>query len=309
MSGTPVIKRPLDSFAQFGFLDEDVLGFGNFYSFRNHYCIMGGFKDKQVLNYKNLDELGESIAAISYRVTKDECLDLPPKVYLKRRTKLSPPQAKAYTQMATELFAEWKDDIIEAPIVLTQLLRFQEIVGGYLPMIEDGKRVGTHELIAPEKNPKMIDTLDILDEAGDQRFLIWCRFNPEVEALHTLLTKKGYKVAKFYGKTPERERVAIRKAFARGEYDGIIGSAAAGGMGIDEFKAASVVVYYSNSYDTEQRIQSEDRTHRKGSEIHDKITYWDLIAPATVDVKVIATMRRNVEISTQVMKDGWRKWI
>lgn len=309
LSGTPVIKNPMNAFSQFGFLDEDILGFGNFYSFRNHYAIMGGFKDKQVLAFKNLEELSESIASCSYRVLKSECLDLPPQVYLKRRVKLAPTQMKAYKQMAEELFAEWADDVIEAPIVLTQLLRFQEIVGGYLPIIEDGVRTGTYEIVKPEKNPKMIDVQEILDEAGDQQFLIWSRFNAEIDGLHALLTAKGYNVAKFYGATKERDRVRIRKAFARGEIDGIIGNASAGGIGIDEFKAASIVIYFSNSYDTEQRVQSEDRAHRIGSEIHDQITYFDLIAPATVDVKVVRTMRNNVEVSTQIMKDGWKSWI
>jgi hypothetical protein len=68
-------------------------------------------------------------------------------------------------------------------------------------------------------------------------------------------------------------------------------------------------MYYSNSHDTEARIQSEDRNHRKGSEMHDAITYWDIMCPATVDVKIIATMRNNVDLSAQIMKDGWRKWI
>lgn len=309
LSGTPVIKRPLDSFAQFGFLHEDVLGFGNFYSFRNHYCTMGGFKNYQIIQYKNLDELSESIASCSYRVTKEECLDLPPKVHLKRRVNISPAQTTAYAEMAAELMVHWKDDVIEAPIVLTQLLRFQEIVGGYLPMIEDGVRVGTHEIIPPSKNPKMLEVLDILDEAGDQQFMVWSRFKAEIDALAVLLTAKDYRVAKFYGDTPESERVSIRKSFARGDIDGIVGNAAAGGIGIDEFKAASIVIYYSNSYNTEERIQSEDRTHRIGSERHEKITYFDIIAPNTVDVKIIATMRANVEISAQIMKDGWRTWI
>ena len=310
LSGTPVIKRPLDSFAQFKFLDEDILGFGNFYSFRNHYSIMGGFKDKQVLSYKNLDELADSIASCSYRVTKDECLkNLPPKVYLKRRVKLAPAQLKAYAQLKKELFVEWKDDRIEAPIVLTQLLRFQEIVGGYLPIIEDGVRTGTYELVTPEKNPKMTEVLEALDEVGDSQVIIWCRFTAEIEGMHALLLKKGYKAEKFHGPTKERDRVSIRKRFARGDFQVIVAMASAGGIGIDEFKAACYEFYLSNSYDTEQRVQSEDRAHRIGSEIHENIFITDIIAPNTVDTKIIRTIRENLEISAQIMRDGWKNWL
>jgi len=309
LTGTPVIKSPMKAFSQFNFLHEDILGFGNYYSFRNHYSVMGGFKNKQTLDFKNLDELSDSIASCSYRVLKSECLDLPSQIYLKRRVQLSSAQSKAYAQMVKDMIAEWEDDVIEAPIVLTQLLRLQEIIGGYLPIIEDGERTGTYEIVKPKNNPKMKEVLQIVEEAGDQKFLVWSKFNAEIDGLYDLMTKKDYKVAKFYGAVKEGDRVRIRKAFARGELDGIIGNPSAGGLGIDEFKAASIVIYYSNGYDTEGRIQSEDRTHRIGSEIHDKITYFDLIAPNTVDVKIIRTMRKNVEVSKQIMKDGWKSWI
>ena len=309
LTGTPVTKSPMNAFSIFGFLHEDILGFGNFYSFRNRYCVMGGYMGKQVLNYRNMDQLADSIASCSFRVLKRDCLDLPPQVYLKRRVTLSPPQAKAYAQMVAEMKAEWKDDEIEAPIVLTQLLRLQEIVGGYLPIITpEGDRVGVHELVAPEKNPKFTEVLNIIEDA-DEKFVVWSRFIPEIEAIGKLLTEKGYKIGMFYGATPERERTIMRKQMLRGELDGIVGNPAAGGLGIDEFKVAPLSIYLSNSFDTEARVQSEDRQHRFGSDMHDKITYWDIMAPNTVDVKIIRTMRNNVEVATAVMKDGWREWI
>jgi len=310
LSGTPVIKRPLDSFAQFNFLSEDILGFGNFFSFRNHYAIMGGFKDKQVINYKNLDDLSDRIASCSYRVTKEECLpDLPPKVYLKRRVPLSAPQLKAYNQMKKDMLVEWKDDVINAPIVLTQLLRLQEIIGGYLPVMEDGKRVGTHEIIAPEKNPKFNQVLEVLDESGDSQVIVWCRFTAEIDGIYALLKKKGISAEKFYGATKERDRVSIRKRFARHEFKVLVAQTSAGGIGIDEFKAACYEVYVSNSHDTEQRVQSEDRAHRIGSEIHDNIFITDIITPGTVDTKIIYAIRHDLELSALIMKDGLKAWL
>jgi SNF2 family DNA or RNA helicase len=309
LSGTPVSKRPLDSFAQFNFLDEDVLGFGNFYSFRNHYAVMGGFKDKQVLSYKNLDELADSIASCSYRITKEECLDLPPKVYNQRRVKLSAPQAKAYAQMVKDLYVEWKDDRIEAPIVLSQILRLQEIIGGYLPIIENGERVGTYELIEPKSNPKFVDVLEQLDEVGDSQVIIWCRFTAEIEGIHKLLVEKGYTAEKFHGPTSTRERLSIRKNFSRGVFKILVAMASAGGIGIDEFKAACYEIYVSNDYDTEKRVQSEDRAHRIGSEIHDAIFITDVVVPNTIDTKIIRTIRNDLTIAAQIMRDGWKTWL
>ena len=85
MSGTPVIKSPLKAFSQFGFLDPDILGFGSFYAFRNRYAVMGGFENRQVIHYKNLEELQQKIGSCSFRVLKSDCLDLPKQTFLKRR--------------------------------------------------------------------------------------------------------------------------------------------------------------------------------------------------------------------------------
>lgn len=311
MSGTPVIKSPLKAYSQFGFLDEDILGFGSFYAFRNHFCVMGGFENRAVLYYKNMDELNEKIASCSYRVLKKDCLDLPPQVFLKRRVEMAKDQMKAYREMQAEFVTENEEaGRVEAKIVLEQMLRLQQITGGYLPKMEDGKVVGIVPLVAPEHNPKFREVLNILEEGGDQRMLVWSRFTHEILDLVELLNKAGFKTMPFYGGLNDKQKIKVRKSFARDDtYRCIVGNPAAGGLGIDEFKAASLVTYVTNSFDTEKRVQSEDRAHRIGSEIHDAITYNDIIIPNTIDIKVLATMRNNVKIASAVMGDDWREWI
>lgn len=311
MSGTPVIKSPLKAYSQFGFLDEDILGFGSFYAFRNRYCVMGGFENKQILFYKNMDELNEKIASCSYRALKSECLDLPPQVYLKRRVEMTREQGKAYKDMQETFIVEnEKAGRVEAKIVLEQMLRLQQITGGYLPTMEDDKVVGVTELVKPENNPKFREVINLLEEGGDQRMLVWTRFTHEVLALHEMLNNAGFDFLPFYGGLNDKEKISVRKSFARSKkHRGVVGNPAAGGLGIDEFKHASLVAYVTNSYDTERRKQSEDRTHRYGSEMHNAITYNDIIIPSTIDIKVLATMRANVKVSAAVMGDEWREWI
>lgn len=305
LTGTPIVKSPLKAYSQFMFLNEDILGYGSFYAFKAHYCIMGGFEGRQVLKYINLEELSEKIASCSFRVVKDECLDLPPKVYQKRRVYMTEKQERAYAQMKKTMLAEINKKEVSATIQLTQVMRLQQITGGYVKADDDT----VIEIVKPENNPLIRETMEILEERGEQGFIVWAHYHEEIDALYRTMTKAGLKVAIFDGRVNERERLRIRKACLRGEYDGIIGQAAAGGMGIDEFKVFSLVIYYSNSYDTEARIQSEDRTHRGGSEMHDKITYYDLIVPNTVRVKIIQTLRANKSISDQVMRDGFSEWI
>jgi len=313
LSGTPVLKSPLKAYTQMKFLDEDILGHSSFYSFRNRYAIMGGFQGRQVLNYVHLDELKEKMQSASYRVLKDECLDLPPQIFEKRRVEMVPAQLKAYREMQEEFITENEEaGVVEASIVLTQLLRLQQITGGYLPRVDDvtGETSGVVPLVGADKNPKFNECLRIIEECGEQRVLIWARFTHEIEALHELLIENAIPAEKFYGAMSDEEKLSVRKRFARdNSIRVIVGNPMAGGLGIDEFKHASVVIYLSNTFDTEKRKQSEDRTHRIGSQMHKQITYYDIVVPNTVDMKILSVMRGDAKVSARVMADNWKEWI
>lgn len=309
MSGTPIIKSPLDAFAQFGFLDPDILGYGSFYAFRNRYAVMGGFEQRQVIMYKNMDELSEKIASISYRVTKEECLDLPPQTWQKRRITMTKEQMRCYNDMREKLLVEFKTTKVRAEIALTQLMRFQEITGGYLPQIDEetGETVGHVEIVKPQHNPKFQEAISLIEESGDQQIIVWSRFKAEIAGFRSLLEKEGIKYLEFHGDIKPRDRTENKNKFQRDKsYKVLLGNPQAGGIGIDLF-AASVVIYLSNSFDTEQRVQSEDRAHRIGTTL--PVTYYDLICPATVDVHIVGTLRRNKKISDEVMKDGISSWL
>jgi hypothetical protein len=308
LTGTSIIKSPLDAYSQFEFLNPDILRFGSFYAFRNRYATMGGFENRVVLHYKNLDELSARIASASFRVTKDECLDLPPKVYQKRHVTMTKRQGELYNTMRQEMIAENKGNRVEAPIVLTQMLRLQQITSGYLPLLNSvGEVIGAQEIMEAKHNPKFKEVMDIIDESGEQKVIVWCRFTHEIDAILTLLAKEGIKAVRFDGSVNDRDRKANREAFQNDPTVKVfVGNAAAGGIGLNLY-AATVAIYLSNSFDTEQRVQSEDRCHRIGTTR--SVTYYDIIVPATVDVKIIATLRNNKRIASEIMRDGWKDWI
>lgn len=305
MTGTPIIKRPEDAYAQFMFLDPDILGFNSYYAFRNRYCIMGGWEGREVVSYQRLDELSDKIASSSYRVMKEDCLDLPPKVYLPTRyVTMTKEQAKAYKTMQKDMYAEHDSGIVEARIVLTQQMRLQEITGGYLPKLcpLSGDRIGTQELVDPKANPKFKEALDLV-ESNTGQFIIWSCFRAEIDGITEVLRDFGYKIAVFDGRANDREKLAIRKEFERGEWDGIVANAAAGGMGIDEFKVATLSIYISNrAGDTEGRVQSEDRTHRGG--MGASISYCDILVHNSVDTKIRRLIDSDITLSQSIMKDG-----
>ncbi len=312
MSGTPLIKSPLDAFAQFKFLHSDVLGYDNYYSFRNRYATMGGFNGFQILYYNNLDELSSAINKVSFRVLKKDCLDLPPKKYIKRKIDLTKEQRSMYQDMLKLSKVELNGyENVTATIVLTKLLRLQQIAGGYLPELdESGETIGVVEIMPPKNNPKFQEVLRLIEESGDQKIIVWCRFRAEIAGLASLLEHQKITFVEFHGGIAQKDRRKIRKDFYSNPHIKVlVANQDTGGIGIDDFKVASLVIYLSNSFSTEGRIQSEDRSHRIGSEMHDLISYYDLEAKGTVDSKVISCLRNNLEISAMIMKDGWEGWV
>jgi len=314
-SGTPVIKSPLNAFSQFKFLDPEILGFANYRAFESRYGVKGGFQGREVLYYQNLEELQEKIDSCSYRVLKDDCLDLPPKLYQRRSVPLNAKQTAAYRQMAEEAIIAYEAAessgqanlrFIEAQIVLTKYLRLQQITSGFLPILDEaGQSTGYMPFV--EEPPKIEEALDIIDECQN-KVIVWGRFTPEIEMMCHALARRRIKHVRFDGSVPEAERVSARNAF-QSDGSGVqvfVGQIQTGGIGITLNKARTVI-YLSNTFNTEDRVQSEDRAHRIGTD--GAVTYIDLVAPGTVDGKIIACLRENKKIADQIMKDGIRAWI
>ena len=169
LTGSPVTKSPLDLYKQCEFLQSELLGHSSYYTFRTRYAIMktanfGGRSIQIVAGYKNLTELSEKLKPFSYRVLKDECLDLPPKTYMKRIVKLSPEQEKIYKQMKHLAIAEMEGKSMTTATVLTQLMRLQQINCGHFTA-DDGT-------IKNIKNNRITELLDTLEEIHG-KVVIW----------------------------------------------------------------------------------------------------------------------------------------
>jgi hypothetical protein len=313
-SGTPVIKSPLNAYAQFYFLDPEILGFSNYRSFEARYGVKGGYEGREILFYQNLEELQVKIDSASYRVLKDDCLDLDPKIYQRRNVPLTPEQKHYYNALKEESIVEFETAVdrgenrrwIEANIVLTKYLRLQQITSGFLPLLDEA---GQAEGYVPfgKTPPKIAEALDIIEECQG-KIIVWCRFIPEIRMMKDALDAAGIKHVTFHGGITEKDRVSARNAFQSNTsgIDVFVGQVQTGGVGITLNKARTVI-YLSNTFNTEDRVQSEDRAHRIGTE--GSVTYIDLVSPGTVDIKVLQCLRENKRLSDMIMKDGIRDWI
>ena len=306
LTGSPVTKSPLDLFSQCEFLDPFHLDHQSYYSFRTRYANMvernfGGRRVQIVGSYRRLDELSEKLENFSYRVLKEECLDLPPKIYMKRFVELSPEQRKVYDQMKEIALAELKGKVMSSVNVMTQLMRLHQITCGHFKS-DDGK-------IQHLKNNRLTQLMDLLDEV-EGKVIIWANYVEDIKIIVEAL-KKAYGEAstvEYHGgvdSTLRQDNIALfQEKNSPTRY--FVGNTQTGGYGIT-LTAANTVVYYSNNYNLEQRLQSEDRAHRIGQT--GNVTYVDIVAEETIDDKIVKSLRSKINIANEIMGEDLKDWI
>ena len=305
LTGSPVTKSPLDLFSQCEFLRSELLEHSSFYTFRQRYAIMrkmnfGGRSVEIPVGYRNLPELSEKLKAFSYRVLKDDCLDLPPKTFMKRVIQLSHDQLKAYNQMKQLALAYLNGKSMTTATVLTQLMRLQQITCGHFKA-DDGT---TQEI----KNNRIEELLNVLHEVKGKA-VIWAHWQIDVNLIIKALVKEFGNgcCVDYFGLTPQQARQENIKKFQ--EDDDVrffVGTPQTGGYGIT-LTAASTMIYYSNGYDLEKRQQSEARIDRIGQK--HPMTYIDIMCENTVDERIVKSLRKKVDIATQIMGEELKDWI
>ena len=308
LTGFPVTQSPLDLYSQSAFLSTDLIGFNSFYSFQNRYAKvinrnMGARTFRQVVGYQNLEELTGRVAEFSYRVLKKECLDLPDKVYQRREVELTAEQKKVYKQLKDYAIAELAShELVSVTSVLTQILRLHQVVCGFVRQDQGD------EVEIPSN--RLDELINILQEVQGKT-IIWANYQYDIKRilkkLHDITGVNS--VATYYGETPDEDRQEIIRRFQdpNSELKYLISNTQTGGYGIT-LTEASNVIYYSNNYDLEKRLQSEDRAHRIGQT--NKGTYIDLVAKDTVDEKIVKALRNKLDLAQEVLGDEkWKDWI
>lgn len=305
LTGTPVTQGPLDLYTQFRFLGEPICGVTSFIAYKHTF---GDWVKKmnykthrqyeELVEYKNLDLLKKEIQPISFRVTKAECLDLPAKIYERRYIALSNDQLQAYKSLSLSLKAEISEHEITTALVLTKILRLQQILGGF---------IGTDEgetIQIPGSNPRL-EVLEEVIEETQGKIIIWSRFVKEIESIIELLPKE--QTVAFYGGVNNNDRdVAISRFQNDPTCRYFIGQQHSAGYGLT-LTAASTVIYYSNDFSLEARLQSEDRAHRIGQK--NNVTYIDFEAIGTIDEQIITALRNKKSIANEITGDEIHSWL
>ena len=307
LTGSPVTKSPMDLFSQCAFLSPSALNFKSYYSFQNRYAVvqkrtMGPRAFQEIVAYRRLDELNEKLNRFSNRILKEECLDLPAKMYIRRDVPLTAEQDKAYVQMKKLALAKLDNgELATTASVLTQIMRLQQICCGHIQS-DDGELV----TLASNRYRELIDVTEELQGKA----IIWATYTHDIQQIASALRDRfgPEAVATYYGETAQDERQDIVDKFQ--DKDSplrfFVGQPRTGGYGIT-LTAANTVIYFSNSYDLEIRLQSEDRAHRISQD--QKVTYIDLVSPKTIDEKILKALRGKIDLAGKVLGEEARAWL
>ena len=305
LTGSPVTKSPLDLYTQCFFLDPWLLDHDSYYTFRTRYAQLrtanfNGRSVQLVVGYRNLAELSEKLQPFSYRVLKDDCLDLPPKTFMKRIIQLTPEQKRVYTQMKAMALAELNGKMLTTFNAVTQIMRLQQITCGHFKA-DDGS-------MQEIKNNRITELMNVLDEV-EGKAIIWAHWRHDIDTIVREIEEEyPGSVMTYYGDTTTEDRQKAIRAIQNPESKirFLVGTPQTGGDGIT-LTGASTMIYYSNGYDLEKRQQSEARIDRIGQK--KPMTYIDILAEDTVDEKIVKALRKKVNIATQVMGEELKAWI
>lgn len=288
-TGTPISKNIVDSWAQFKFLDDRILGHRYMTSFRARYCIMGGFEGRQIVGQKNTEEFYSLIAPHSFRLTKAEALNLPPKIYAAREYDMGEATKSHYDDIKKTFMTALDDGtIVDVPNAAVALTRLQQIVCGYLP--------GTEGKLSFFSEERLHAMMEIVEQVTGP-IVIWARFIEDIHRIKARLEEEhgSEGVVTYYGATSTKERESAKTKFLNGDARFFVSNPAAGGVGLNLQGHCQNVIYYSNSFDALHRWQSEDRTHRMGTK--GSVTYFDLIADKSIDRLILRNLRGKKSVS------------
>lgn len=312
MSGTPITQGAADIYSQFSFLANFEMFPLSFDGYAALYFRSYGYTLKP--KHEALEKIAEKVYTISTRFLRAECLELPEKTYLTRDVILTGKQNKLYYQMLEQCIAEIEEmTYVTATIILTKILRLSQITSGHI-------KTESGDIVRFVPSAKLKEVTNIIEEAGDGiQVVIWSRFIADFADITRLCKEKGWAYSSIHGGIDPLIRQSEVDRFQAGSSRVFIGNPQSGGFGIELFSLASppksqIVIYYTNSYSYGDRIQSEDRNHRKGQK--HPVTYIDLVAHytdsleyrhATIDKTILKVLQGKKNMASIITKDNVRE--
>lgn len=276
LSGTSVAKDEIDLWSQFKFLNPNIWG-SNFSEFADQALDIKDWGEYQtyVPNKKKIRSFINRAKKFIYRVTLDEIVDLPGQLNVPVYFNLRGPQKKHYYELQDDFITEYQGKRASIDLSATSLIRLHQLVGGHLTL-------ETRDIVRFKEQPKLWWILDKLEDIGNQKLIIFCRYTLEIELIAEALRLKGYKFAIMQGGMKDKEIKSIRKAFQTDKtLQILIGQIQCVKEGNNFQDMCRYGVFYSKSLSSVDLDQCKGRLYRKGQT--KKVIYWHLIMKDTID--------------------------
>jgi SNF2 family DNA or RNA helicase len=320
LSGTPVPNGPFDIYSQVAFLDPDFwkreLDIDTFTAFKSYFGVWDTGVVKRMVKgqlklveypilecYNNLEELYNVLKLISSRVTKDQVLDLPEKLFSKRYYEMTPTQGRIYRELEEE-FMTFLDsgEFVAAPLAIVRLLRMQQVLCGYLPVNAGEEPI---ELIDPSRNPRLKAYQEAAEDTPDAKAITWATWTRDIDMIVDALQRMGRRPVRYDGTCSSDQLQRAKDEFKLGDATDFVANVAMSeGLTLNE---AKVTNFFNNNYNLRMRLQAEDRNHRIGQ--NDHVLYRDFVCPGTRDENAISALVAKMEVASAVLGDKAKEWI
>jgi SNF2 family DNA or RNA helicase len=314
LTGTPITNGPFDIYMQFRFLDADFWKPRELHPYAVFKSFFGIFQTvrlsdtktfEQLVRFRNLEKLKELIAPFSDRVLKDEVLDLPPKLYSRRYYEMTPEQSRIYDNLRDSYMTIVNDTLITAPLAIVRMMRLQQILCGYVAEDEVDESGARPMQMIPGGNARLTCLMETLEEIS-HKTIIWCRFRTDIDLIMDQCKEDNIWAVRYDGKCSEEEREEALNAFREGPAQVFIATAQCAGEGLT-ITQARTEIYYSNTFNLKDRMQSEDRAHRIGQE--HPVEIIDIACLDTIDMRITEALQRKLDVASEIVGDAYKEWL
>ena len=307
LTGSPITKSPLDLYTQCQFLSPELLGFSSYLAFRNRYAEMtdipvgSGRYISVPKYYKRLEELEDKLKKFATRIRKDQCLDLKPKIRQKRVIELEGDSKKIYEKLRTSALAIVEDSTISFSNKLTEIIKLHQVCNGFTKD-DDGLILQLHK--------SKLNALEEILEETDGKVIIWANYLYNIHEIKDFLINKygpDSTVSIFGEVSVENRKKAVDRIQKDPKTKFLVGNPTTGGFGLT-LTACNTVIYYSNNYNLEVRMQSEDRAHRMGQK--GSVVYIDIVARNTLDEAIMKALTNKGKIAAKTLgEEDLKSWL
>lgn len=301
LSGTPITQGIWDLYTQMYFLHPQILGYKSFHAFARNHLEYSEEYPGLITQTHNTDYITKKINPYVYQITKDECLDLPPKTYQNRHFWLSDSQEVLYKQVKMEYLEEMMYTDFEASIILRMLTALHRVASGYYEKknYEGEKLISTEVFKNRDRANTLVEVLESID-LKKNKVVVWFKYNSDLELISEALNKAKIKFVELHGKVINQAKGRALEKFENDkEISVLIANLSSGSYGLN-LQVANYAVYYNNSYDYAKRSQSEDRVHRYGQS--KKVHIIDIIAGSTIDERIEKSLEKKTSLIKEIRK-------